>query len=96
MNHRHTLSWSLLLATLLACNRSEETPAQTPVLPAAQPSQPQLLANQPAFYPRTIQLRHQPAGTAAGRLLTSFDTNDTQAALFTSDDNGQSWQSLSG
>ena len=94
MNQYQTLGWSLLLVTLLACNRSEETPAQTPVLPATQTSQLRLLANQQAFYPRTIQLQHQPAGTAAGRLLTSFDTNDTQAALFTSDDNGQSWQSL--
>ena len=94
MNHSRMLGWSFLLVVLLACNKSEETPAQTPSLPSAQPSPPRLLANQRAFYPRTIQLQHQPAGTAPSRLLTSFDTNDTQAALFVSDDNGQTWQPL--
>ena len=94
MNHYRTLGWSFLLVALLACNKGEETPAQTPTPPPAEVSPPRLLANQRAFYPRTIQLQHQPAGTAPGRLLTSFDTNDTQAALFTSDDNGQTWQSL--
>lgn len=94
MNHLRMLGWSFLLVVLLACNKSEETPAQTPFLPSAQPPQPRLLANQRAFYPRTIQLQHQPVGKSAGRLLTSFDTNDTQASLFVSDDNGQTWQAL--
>ena len=92
MNHYRTLGWLFLLVVLLACHRSAETPAQTPAPPPAQT--PRLLANQRAFYPRTIQLQHQPAGATTGRLLTSFDTNDTQAALFLSDDNGQTWQPL--
>ena len=84
--------WSFLLLILLSCTKSRETPAQTPAPPLTQ--SPRLLASQQAYYPRTIRLQHQPTGTATGRLLASFDTNDTQAALFTSDDNGQTWQPL--
>lgn len=94
MTHSRTLGWPFLLVILLACKGSKETPAQTPTPPLIPVSPPRLLANQRAYYPRTIQLQHQPAGVTAGRLLTSFDTNDTQAALFTSDDNGQTWQPL--
>ena len=49
----------------------------------------QQLADRLAYYPRMLQLNHQPAGN--GILLVSFDTGDAQAALYQSADQGRSW-----
>lgn len=73
----------------LACNLADQnqTPSLLPVAP-----EPHLLANRLAYYPRTLHLQHQPTGR--DRLLTSFDTENNQAAFLESTDNGQTWQAV--
>lgn len=89
MNPYRIAGWLVAATLLLSCGLAERTPdAATP---------PRLLTDRLAYYPRTLQVAHQPTGGTGARtgdLLTSFDTDGNSAALYRSTDNGQTWQPL--
>lgn len=79
------LSWAGLL---LAC-QSSVAPSAVPAAPSVQ----RLLSDKRAYYPRVIRLAHN--GAENGKLLVSFDSEQSVSPIYRSADDGKTWEPYS-